>query len=325
MSMNQGWCYYNRVDRLSAGLTLLAFYTQRYPHSSEAEWRSRIALGQIFADGQTATEQMCLQAGQNLTYRRPPWEEPDAPLSFDILYEDSDLLVIAKPSGLPVLPGGGFLEHTLLHRLRQRYPDETPVPIHRLGRGTSGLMLLARSPLAKSGLSQQLRLNTLNPNAERQIRKVYLALAQGHDMPDEFTVTTAIGKIFHPNLGYIYGAATDGKPASSRCRVLKRKTDSTLVEVAILTGRPHQIRIHLAAAGFPLVGDPLYGFGGIPLTVAANPGEKIPVPGDCGYLLHAHQLVFTHPRSGQRMNWVCPPPDALSPLNNSSHYFQGQA
>jgi 23S rRNA pseudouridine1911/1915/1917 synthase len=310
--MNQGWCYYNRVDRQSAGLTLLEFYTQRYPHSSEAEWRSRIDLGQISIDEQTATAQMCLQSGQNLTYCRPPWQEPDAPLSFDVLYEDSDLLVIVKPSGLPVLPGGGFLEHTLLHRLRQRYPDETPVPIHRLGRGTSGLMLLARSPLAKSGLSQQLRLNTLNPQTERQIRKVYLALAQGDDMPDAFTVTTTIGKIFHPNLGYIYGAVPDGKTALSHCRVLKRETDGTLVEVAISTGRPHQIRIHLAAAGYPLVGDPLYGMGGIPLTLAANPGKKIPVPGDCGYRLHAHRLTFTHPRTGKQMDWICPPPAALS-------------
>jgi 23S rRNA pseudouridine1911/1915/1917 synthase len=315
--MNQGWSYYNRVDRQSAGLTLLAFYTQHYSHSSEAEWVSRIALGQISVDGQTATEQICLQAGQNLTYRRPPWEEPHAPLSFDVLYEDTDLLVIAKPSGLPVLPGGGFLEHTLLHQLRRRYPNETPVPIHRLGRGTSGLILLARSPLAKSGLSQQLRLNTLNPDPERpdrerQIRKVYLALAQGQDIPDTFTVRTAIGKIFHPNLGYVYGAAIGGKPALSHCRVLNRKTNSTLVEVTISTGRPHQIRIHLAAAGFPLVGDPLYGTGGMPLVIAANPGETIPVPGDCGYHLHAHQLIFTHPRTGQRMDWICPPPDALS-------------
>jgi 23S rRNA pseudouridine1911/1915/1917 synthase len=310
--MNQGWCYYNRVDRQSAGLTLLAFYTQRYSHSSEAEWRSRMALGQISVDGHTATEQMCLQLGQTLTYCRPPWQEPDAPLSFEVLYEDPDLLVIAKPSGLPVLPGGGFLEHTLLHQLRQRYPNETPVPIHRLGRGTSGLMLLARSTLAKTGLSQQLRLNTLNPHADRQIRKIYLALAQGRDLPDIFTVTTAIGKVFHPNLGYIYGAAPDGKPALSHCRVLSRQEDCTLVEVSISTGRPHQIRIHLAAAGFPLVGDPLYGVGGIPLTLAANPGEKIPVPGDCGYHLHAHQLIFTHPRTGQTMDWVSPPPTVLS-------------
>lgn len=309
--MNQGWSYYNRIDGQSAGLTLLAFYTQRYAHSSAAEWRSRIALGQISVDGQTATEQMCLQSGQSLTYRRPPWEEPDAPLSFEVLYEDPDLLVIAKPSGLPVLPGGGFLEHTLLHQLRQRYPNETPVPIHRLGRGTSGLMLLARSTLAKTGLSQQLRMNTLNPHAERKIRKIYLALAQGRDLPDVFTVTAAIGKVFHPNLGYIYGAAPDGKPALSHCHVLSRKDDCTLVEVSISTGRPHQIRIHLAAAGFPLVGDPLYGVGGIPLTLAASSGEKIPVPGDCGYHLHAHQLIFTHPRTDQPMDWVCPPPAAL--------------
>lgn len=309
--MNRGWCYENRVDRQSAGLTLVAFYAQRYPHSSEAAWRGRIDAGQITLDGQIATAQICLQAGQLLAYHRPGWQEPAVPLSFDVLHEDPDLLVIAKPSGLPVLPGGGFLEHTLLHQLRRQYPHDTPVPIHRLGRGTSGLMLLARSRLAKAGLSQQLRSSTLDPHAARQIRKVYLALASGHQMPDGFTVNQPIGKIAHPNLGYIHGAAADGKPAVSHCRVLERRVDSSVVEVTIATGRPHQIRIHLAAAGFPLVGDPLYGVGGLPLTAAALPDQRIPVPGDCGYCLHAHQLTLTHPRTGESLHWTCPPPAAL--------------
>ena len=309
--MNQGWRYFNRVDRQSAGMTVLDYYAQHYPHSSLAEWRSRIALGQIFLEGQTAAAEDLLQCGQSLIYQRPPWQEPDAPLSFEVLYEDPDLLVIAKPSGLPVLPGGGFLEHTLLHQLRRTYPQETPVPIHRLGRGTSGLMLLARSSLAKSVLSQQLRENTLAPHPDRQLRKVYRALASGTDMSDRFTVTAPIGKIFHPNLGYIHGAAPDGKPALSHCSVIERRAKMTLIEVSILTGRPHQIRIHLAAAGYPLQGDPLYGAGGLPLTRAAHPGEIIPVPGDCGYLLHASRLKFVHPRTVEPMDWTSVPPPLL--------------
>jgi 23S rRNA pseudouridine1911/1915/1917 synthase len=311
--MNQGWRYYNRVTPQSAGLSLLEYYTQHYPHSSEPEWRSRIATGQVFLDGQIATADMCLQSGQHLAYHRPPWQEPDAPLDFEVLYEDFDLLVVAKPSGLPVLPGGGFLEHTLLHQLRYRYPQDTPVPIHRLGRGTSGLMLLARSSLAKSALSQQFRENTLYPHRDRRIGKVYRALASGYEIPETFRVSAAIGKIFHPNLGYVYGADPAGKSATSDCRVLQRRSNSALLEVTILTGRPHQIRIHLAAAGYPLLDDPLYGIGGVPLTRAALPGEKVPVPGDCGYFLHAHQLDFIHPGTGQPMHWVASPPAILCP------------
>jgi 23S rRNA pseudouridine1911/1915/1917 synthase len=309
--MNQGWRYSNRVDHRSVGLSLLAYYVRHYPHSSEAEWRSRIDSGQILVEGQPESAQTCLQLGQQLVYHRPPWQEPDAPLSFEVLHEDSDLLVVSKPAGLPVLPGGGFLEHTLLHQLRRHYSQNVPVPVHRLGRGTSGLMLLARSSLAKTVLSQQFRDSTLHPERDRQICKTYRALASGTRIPNIFTITASIGKIFHPNLGHVYGATADGKPARSECRVLKRSVDSTLLEVEILTGRPHQIRIHLAAAGYPLVGDPLYGLGGIPLTWAALPDEKIPVPGDCGYLLHAHRLKFAHPSTGQPMDWVSPPPAPL--------------
>jgi 23S rRNA pseudouridine1911/1915/1917 synthase len=302
--LNQGWTYQEQVDRSGVGLTLLTYYSQRYLHSSPKEWHDKILAGQILLDGHLAKTDVLLRLGQQLTYHRPPWHEPDVPLSFEVLHEDSDLLIVAKPSGLPVLPGGGFLEHTLLHQLQQQYPQETPVPIHRLGRGTSGLMLVARSPLAKSRLSQQMR--------DRQIQKTYRALV-GSGIPDRLILTNAIGKIPHPTLGYIYGATTDGRFSHSECRVLKRSGSNTLLEVTILTGRPHQIRIHLAAAGYPLLGDPLYGIGGVPICQpeADNASEKISVPGDCGYHLHAYQLCFIHPQTGKPMNVICPAPMEL--------------
>lgn len=300
--MNQGWTYQERIDRADVGLTVLDYYSQRYRHSSPTQWRDRIAAGQILLDGCPTTAESQLQQGQQLTYRRSPWVEPDAPLSFEVLYEDADLLAIAKPSGLPVMPGGGYLEHTLLWQLKRHYPQETPVPIHRLGRGTSGLVLLGRSPLGKSHLTQQLY--------DRQMGKVYRALARGISAEDEFSIDRTIGKIPHPVIGYIYGAASEGFFARSDCRVLQRRSDDTmLVEVTILTGRPHQIRIHLAAAGFPLVGDPLYEIGGIPKL--PREGEALSVPGDCGYHLHAYSLSFQHPRNGVPMRVVCPPPDIL--------------
>ncbi|NJR64988.1 MAG: RluA family pseudouridine synthase [Leptolyngbyaceae cyanobacterium CRU_2_3] len=310
--LNQGWVYQEQVDRCHAGLTLLSYYTQRYRHSSQTEWQERIASEQILLNGQPVVAETILQKGQLLTYHRPPWEEPEVPLSFAILYEDADLLVIEKPSGLPVLPGGGFLEHTLLRQLQRQYPQETPVPIHRLGRGTSGLMLMARSPLARANLSQQMRQSTACLSREHPIRKVYLALVGSGDLPDCFTLTHAIGKIPHPILGYVYGATANGQFAHSECQVVKRTVNTTLLKVTLFTGRPHQIRIHLSAAGYPLLGDPLYGVGGVPLLHAVDEkyttGEKLPVPGDCGYHLHAYQLSFTHPRTDQPINLTCPPP-----------------
>ena len=300
--MNQGWIYREQVKQVDAGLSALDYYTQRYRHSSREEWQAKIAAGQVLLDEQAIAPETILQTGQWLAYHRPPWQEPEAPLAFEVLYEDEDLLVVAKPAGLPVLPGAGFLEHTLLGQLHQRYPHDTPVPIHRLGRGTSGLVLLARSPLAKTHLSQQMR--------KRQIHKVYRALVGAGDMPDQFSLTQRIGKIPHPVVGYIYGASPTGLFARSDVQVIKRKPDSTLLEVTILTGRPHQIRIHLAAAGFPLLGDPLYVVGGVPLLQSSSEAE-FPVPGDCGYHLHAYHLGFTHPKTGDCIHITCPAPAEL--------------
>lgn len=309
--VNNGWTYREQIDRSAQGLTVLDYYTQRYRHSSRAEWADRIQSGQILLDEVAITAETRLPAGQWLSYRRSPWQEPEVPLTFEVLYEDADLMVVAKPSGLPVLPGGGFLEHTLLWQLQQRYPAETPLPIHRLGRGTSGLLLLARSPAARAHLSQQLRENTLKPLHDRPMHKIYRALVQGNPPDDRFTITVPIGKQPHPVLGYVYTANPQGAFAQSDCQVLRRTTETALVEVSILTGRPHQIRIHLAAAGYPLVGDPLYAIGGQPITCTPSNSGALPVPGDCGYHLHALHLTFVHP-DGHSMTFTCPPPALLN-------------
>lgn len=310
--MNQGWTYRNQVQPCDQGLSLLTYYTQRYPHSSQTEWRSRILAGEVLVDGAIAAPALSLRPGQRLSYHRPPWQEPDVPLAISILHEDGDVLAVAKPSGLPVLPGGGFLEHTLLHQLCQRYPQAPPIPVHRLGRGTSGVMLLGRSPLAKADLSRQLREATERAETSPSFKKIYRALVVPGPIPAHFILTTPIGRLAHSTLGDVYGASPAGKPAYSQGHVLERRADSTLVEVAIATGRPHQIRIHMAAAGYPLVGDPLYAIGGVPKAPMAN--ERQAIPGDCGYHLHAYELSFCHPRTRVPMTIGCPAPAELCPL-----------
>ncbi len=306
--LNQGWIYRETVAQLASGQTVLEYYSRRYHHSKEQEWQSKIESGQVLLNGKQAFSGTILQPGDKLAYHRPPWLEPDVPLSFEIIYEDRDLLAIAKPAGLPVLPGGGFLENTLLWQIKKIYPQNPPVPIHRLGRGTSGLLLLAKSALAKSSLARQMRANSTKNFPDQRIQKIYLAKVDRGVKRDRFTITNPIGKIPHPFLGYIYGATATGKFAHSECQVVQRNSDSTIIQVTILTGRPHQIRIHLAAAGYPLMGDPLYGVGGIP-QIKENDQA---LPGDCGYHLHAYRLAFTHPRNNERIDLICPAPISLT-------------
>ncbi|MEM8505927.1 MAG: RluA family pseudouridine synthase [Cyanobacteria bacterium P01_D01_bin.1] len=320
--LNKGWTYLDRVQAKAVSQTVLDYYTQRYRHSERAVWRERIETGQVLLDGDRTCSNTRLKQGQRLSYARSPWQEPTAPLNFNVLYEDKDLWVIDKPSGLPVLPGGGFLEHTLLHQLRLRYPNHQPVPVHRLGRGTSGAMLIAKSQIAREHLSRQFRQRTADPSgsANSTLSKTYRALV-GPTTPaqlgDRFICPYPIGKLPHHRLGYIYGhltsihtADTTHRPINSMVSrsegtVLQRNPDSTLVSITIQTGRPHQIRIHLAAAGHPLLGDPLYPIGGIP-----DPNSPAR-PGDCGYHLHAHTLRFTHPSTHQPITVTAPPPKHL--------------
>src|SRR5690606_9110762 len=136
--------------------------------------------------------------------------------------------------------------------------------------------------------------------------KRYRGLAQGLATEDAYAIRTPIGLVPHPRLGDVHGVHPQGKASSSDARVLERREASTLFEVDIHTGRAEQIRIHLAAIGHPLVGDPLYAPGGLPRET--DPG----LPGDGGYLLHAMELRLIHPVTGQPLHLVAPPPPTLT-------------
>lgn len=293
--MNRGCTYTETVGPRSAGRELSRYLAATYTHTGLEAWEARILQGRVRLDGGPALPEALLRPGQVLTWERPPWEEPPVPLACAVLYEDDDLLVVAKPSGLPTLPGGDFQDHTLLALVRRRHPEASP--IHRLGRFTSGLVLFSRTPASRDALYATFR--------ERSVEKVYRALLAGTPAEDAFTVTTPIGPVPHARLGTVHAASPEGRPARSDFRIVAPRGDACLAEVTIHTGRPHQIRIHAAACGHPLVGDPLYAAGGLPM-----PGTRA-LPGDGGYLLHAWRLAFEHPFTGVRVDIVCPPPPPL--------------
>ena len=302
--MNSGYTYTDIVDQSAEGESVLRFYAVRYTHSTEATWRERIATGVVLLDGERTTEETKLKKGQRLTYDRAAWDEPKAPRHFEVLYEDEEILAVNKPSGLPVLPGGHHLENTLLAAVRDRFGgDVPPSPLHRLGRGTSGIVLFARNTQALQVLSEAFRTRT--------ITKIYRALVQGTGIEHEVRVEAPIGKIQYPPTGELFAATSDGKVSVSDCFLLREDLESnqSLLDVRILTGRPHQIRIHVASMGHPLVGDPLYVAGGGPAPLIE--GNRPPLPGDVGYHLHARLLEFVHPITNTPVRVEALPPPIL--------------
>ncbi|MBL8860657.1 MAG: RluA family pseudouridine synthase [Planctomycetes bacterium] len=290
--MNGGFVYTSHVAGREQGLTLLEHLTRRFVKRTPEEWDAAIAAGLVCVNGTVATTARRVTAGDRVTYHRPPWAEPDAPLDLPVVFEDPHVLVVHKPAGLQVLPAGPFLAHTVFHLVRASAPDRAEAaPIHRLGRGTSGLLLLGKTFVARAALSRQFRARTPT--------KTYLALVAGARLPDSCVAEQPIGDVQHGPIR-IHVARAGGKPARTRVRVLRRGAHTTLVAAQPITGRPDQIRIHLAALGAPIVGDPLFGPGGVAISDVT--------PGTGGYHLHAAGLKFDHPVSGVRVRLRAPAP-----------------
>ena len=294
MTLNSGWTYRQQVGPESAGLTVLEFLAATRLHTSSEEWARRLDRGEVEIEGRRAISSCILQPGQIILWHRPPWDEAVVPTNYRIIYEDDSIVAVDKPGGLPTMPAGGFVNHTLLALMREVYPEASP--LHRLGRHTSGLVLFARTRTAASALARAWR--------DRAVTKTYRALALGETRTEMYVIDVPIGPVPHPLLGTVHAAVEGGKPSHSVAVVLEAGRDRTLFNVEITTGRPHQIRIHLAYAGHPLIGDPLYETGG---GLKRHPG----LPGDGGYLLHAERLQFTHPISAEPMSLHAPAPPAL--------------
>lgn len=297
--MNHGWTYTDIIKSRDAGEFALDFYSRNYRHSTRDVWRQRLTNGEITCGSNKIYPEYILHEGDILEWHRPPWEEGKVPTDFQIIYEDEAIIAVDKPAGLPVLPDGGFLENTLVHMLSLHYPGENIVPAHRLNRGTSGLILLSRTPDARRDLAAQFRDKTSRYDGD--MVKIYYARSAPYSqgkIGDKIVITTPIGPVDHPWLGKVHAAKPNGRPSCSRCEIIETDEESTLWKIDLVTGRPHQIRIHLASIGVPLIGDPLFLPGGYPRHDA--------LPGDCGYFLRSTSLTFRHPVTKEKMTLSVP-------------------
>jgi 23S rRNA pseudouridine1911/1915/1917 synthase len=285
MAQNDGLVYHAQVSGAEAGELALEFHVRRFKHSSREEWRARFAAGAIRRNGRVATEDEVLASGDKLEFWREPWDEPAAPQDFTVVFEDEDVLALEKPAGLQVLPAGPFSRSTLLELVRASAPERaSAAPAHRLGRGTSGLIVFGKSTRARRALAHDFRTFA--------VQKTYLAWAEGSALSASLHARQPIGTRPHGPLT-LACVEPDGQPSLTRLRVLRRERERMLIAAQPITGRANQIRIHSAACGAPLVGDPLYGPGGVPKSNATAAAG--------GYLLHAAALSFRHPADGRRI------------------------
>lgn len=276
------------VPRECEGWRLDHFLKHRIGRLSRTRIQEIIATQISFGD-RRARAAACVRAGETIILTRPAPVEPDVPRTFEVLLEDPTFLVIDKPAGLPMHTTAKFWRNTLVAVLRERYPGQHTEICHRIDRETSGVMLIARTPDAGSFLKTAF--------ARRTVKKAYLALCKGSP-PDEGIVDQPI-KLLETPTHLMMGAASDGLTAITRFRVVRRFAGHALVEAAPETGRQHQIRVHLALIGHPLVGDKLYGAGEKYFMEACDRGISADLlerfDGLARHALHASRLTFPHP------------------------------
>ena len=276
------------------------FIAGRDTGMTRSQVRRLIEDGYVLLNGSGSKASRKLRPGDRVSLSvpppRPPTLEPEH-IPVDIVYQDEELIVVDKPAGLTVHPAPGHPSHTLVNALLALCPDLRgiggtirPGIVHRLDKDTSGLMVVAKSDTAHVGISKQIK--------ERSVRKGYLALALGRVEPAEGCIRAPIGRDQRnrKRMAVVHG----GRESSTGYKVLDYFDGYSFLEVLPETGRTHQIRVHFASKGHPLVGDILY-------------GGKSPLLGR--QFLHAHRLELSHPTTGERLKFTSPLPAELqSPM-----------
>jgi 23S rRNA pseudouridine1911/1915/1917 synthase len=280
---------------------------------SRTRIQSLIVEGRVTVDGRAARKSEAIGEGSVVRVEVPPAQAVEIhpeDLPLNVVFQDRHLLVVDKAAGMVVHPAPGHRTGTLVNALLHHVTDLSgvggrmrPGIVHRLDRDTSGLLVVAKTDAAHVGLSDALR--------HRKVKRLYLAACWGHLRESPLEVDAPIGR--DPNDRKRMAVVPDGRRAVTRARVRERWSQAELVDVALQTGRTHQIRVHMAHVGHPVVGDAVYGvgwyrgMGGVARGWAQALERRTP-----RHFLHATELVFDHPVGGERLRFRSPLPEDLA-------------
>ena len=284
-----------RVDTTDAGKRLDVFL-------SEQTDLTRSRLGTLIRDGHCRVGENVetktgfkLSAGMEIELEVPdaaPAHIEAQDIDIRIVYQDADVAVVYKPSGMVVHPAAGNPDGTLVNALLRHLDSLSgiggeirPGIVHRIDKDTSGLLLVAKNDKSHVSLSEQIRAHA--------VHRAYKAIVQGGFRTDEGVVDAPIGR--HPSDRKRMAIVPNGREAQTHWQVLEPLRGATLIEARLTTGRTHQIRVHMASIGHPVLGDPVYG------------PKKMPYPVSGGQLLHAYRIGFVHPTTGEEMIFEADP------------------
>ena len=277
-------------------LRLDQFLAQRDLGLTRSRLRQLIDEGRVKVNGTVVKPAHRVRSGDRVLVSVPPPRPSvavpqDVPLT--VVYQDAELVVIDKPAGLAAHPGPGHPDRTLVNGLLALCPDIQgiggeirPGIVHRLDKDTSGLMIAAKTQAAHHDLSRQIK--------DRLVQKGYLALVEGIPSPESGVIDVPIGR--DPRHRTRMAVTADGRESRTGYRLLERAGQYSLLELQLYTGRTHQARVHLAWLGHPILGDAVY-------------GKRSPLLPR--HFLHAHRLAFTHPATGEPLEFRSPLPDDL--------------
>lgn len=290
-----------------SGLRIDKYLSSVNEQLSRSYIQKLLKSGLVLVDGKPVKASYQVDEGDVISLDIPEAVEPEIEpenMDLDILYEDQDVILVNKPKGMVVHPAAGHYSHTLVNGLMYHCKDQLsgingvmrPGIVHRIDMDTTGVIIACKNDMAHNSIAAQLK--------EHSITRRYQAIVHGVLKDDAVTIEGPIGR--HPtdrkkmSINY-----NNGKSAVTHYKVLKRFRQYTHVECRLETGRTHQIRVHMASIGHPLLGDLVYG-----------PG-KCPIPGLQGQTLHAGVLGFIHPRTGEYMEFTAPLPEYFAKLLNT--------